>query len=259
MTRLFILLMAVFLTSACNVLQRSETAAPVVRVTPREPAPEAPPTVAETTPPERPQRQPTRVFAYRDPAVATAPETSEPAPSAPVPTEQEGPRVATAPPESGPVAPTAAPAVAPPAPAPAAPSPSAPVLSEPAPPAPETQVALIPSAPPLGVEGLAPAAESLARQAEQQRQAGDFAGAAASLERALRIAPREPYLWNRLARVRLEQGQSAQAGNLASRSNNLAGNTPAIRQDNWRIIAEARRRSGDLDGAGEAEQRASDQ
>jgi len=103
---------------------------------------------------------------------------------------------------------------------------------------------------------LPPAAAKLAAQAEQQRQSGDYAGAAASLERSLRIAPREAYLWNRLARVRLEQGQAAQAGNLASRANDLAGDREDLKRDNWRIIAESRRRSGDLAAASEAEQRA---
>jgi Flp pilus assembly protein TadD len=109
----------------------------------------------------------------------------------------------------------------------------------------------------MAVPGLPPAADALARQAEQQRQSGDYAGAAASLERSLRIAPREAYLWNRLARVRLEQGQAGQAGNLAARSNDLAGDTPTIKQDNWRIIAESKRRAGDVAGAGDAERRAS--
>ncbi|MCK7578423.1 MAG: tetratricopeptide repeat protein [Chromatiales bacterium] len=115
-----------------------------------------------------------------------------------------------------------------------------------------------PALPPsnFAAPSLPPAAAKLAGQAEQQRQAGDFAGAAASLERSLRIAPREAYLWNRLARVRLEQGQAAQAGNLASRANDLAGNKEDIKRDNWRIIAESKRRSGDLAAASEAEQRA---
>jgi tetratricopeptide (TPR) repeat protein len=130
---------------------------------------------------------------------------------------------------------------------------------------PPTQVAMAPApapAPPPApaekpvIPGLPPAADSLARQAEQQRQTGDYSGAAASLERSLRIAPREAYLWNRLARVRMEQGLSAQAGQLAARSNDLAGSQAAIKKDNWRIIAESRRRAGDTVGAGEAEQRA---
>jgi Flp pilus assembly protein TadD len=104
---------------------------------------------------------------------------------------------------------------------------------------------------------LPPAADGLARQAEQQRQQGDYAGAAATLERSLRIAPREAYLWNRLARVRMEQGLAAQAGQLAARSNDLAGSQTTIKRDNWRIIAESRRRAGDTTGASEAEKRAS--
>ncbi|WP_295585454.1 tetratricopeptide repeat protein [uncultured Lamprocystis sp.] len=103
---------------------------------------------------------------------------------------------------------------------------------------------------------MAPAADSLARQAEQQRQTGDYAGAAATLERSLRIAPREPYLWNRLARVRMEQGQVSQAGQLATRSNDFAGKQPNVKQDNWRIIAESKRRAGDTAGATEAERKA---
>jgi hypothetical protein len=102
---------------------------------------------------------------------------------------------------------------------------------------------------------LAPAADTLARQAEQQRQARDYVGAAATLERALRIEPQEPYLWNRLARVRLEQGLPGQAGNLAARSNALATDA-ALKQDNWAVIAAARRAAGDAAGAEEAERRA---
>lgn len=160
-----------------------------------------------------------------------------------------------APPAAKTAPPAAAPAEKPrPAPAPQArPQPPTQVASAtaPAPAAAPPAPADKPVAP-----GLPPAADSLARQAEQQRQTGDYAGAAASLERSLRIAPREAYLWNRLARVRMEQGLSAQAGQLAARSNDLAGNQSAIKKDNWRIIAEARRRAGDTVGAGEAEQRA---
>lgn len=74
--------------------------------------------------------------------------------------------------------------------------------------------------------------------------AGRLANAAASLERALRIEPRNPRLWNELAQVRLRQGQYAQAQSLAARSNSWAGNDSALRADNARIIAEAREQSG---------------
>lgn len=97
------------------------------------------------------------------------------------------------------------------------------------------------------------AAEGLRRQAEQQRQARDYAGAAASLERALRISPQSAYLWNRLARVRLEQGMLSQAGNLAARSNALAGDQAKLKQDNWAVIGVSRRSAGDIAGANEAD------
>ncbi|WP_295541598.1 tetratricopeptide repeat protein [uncultured Thiohalocapsa sp.] len=124
-----------------------------------------------------------------------------------------------------------------------------------APPAPET-VATAARRPALAPSGMAPAVEALAGRAEQQRQTGDYAGAAATLERALRIEPQQAYLWNRLARVRLEQGQGTQASNLAARSNALAGNQVALKQNNWDIIATTKRQSGDIEGAVEAERRA---
>ena len=134
--------------------------------------------------------------------------------------------------------------------------PSQPVAKPPppasvAPPAPEVTAA--PSAPSLAPGGMPPAVSSLAGRAEQQRQTGDYAGAAATLERALRIQPQEAYLWNRLARVRLEQGLGSQAGNLAARSNALAGDQAKLKKNNWDLIATVRRQSGDLQGALEAE------
>jgi Flp pilus assembly protein TadD len=99
-------------------------------------------------------------------------------------------------------------------------------------------------------------ADALRAQAERQRQAGDYAGAAATLERALRIQPQDARLWNRLARVRMEQGLHSQAANLAARSNALAGDQPDLKRDNWSIIATARRQAGDTAGAAEAERKA---
>jgi tetratricopeptide (TPR) repeat protein len=85
--------------------------------------------------------------------------------------------------------------------------------------------------------------------ARSEAAAGNLAGAAASLERALRIEPRNPRLWQELARVRLKQGQYAQAENVAARSNSWAGDDKALRAENWRLIAESRRARGDADGA----------
>ena len=73
--------------------------------------------------------------------------------------------------------------------------------------------------------------------------------AVASLERALRIEPRNPVLWQELAKVRLQQGQYQQAEGMATRSNSWAGNNRILRADNWRIIGEARLKRGDHQGA----------
>jgi len=100
-----------------------------------------------------------------------------------------------------------------------------------------------PSALPLAASGNAPV-QALLKQAEAQRAAGDLVSAAATLERGMRIEPRNPFLWNRLARIRLQQGQFGQADSLAAKSNTLAGNLPALMGDNQRIIAEARRKAG---------------
>ena len=79
--------------------------------------------------------------------------------------------------------------------------------------------------------------------------AGKLSNAAASIERALRIEPRNPRLWQELARVRLQQGQFTQAESVAARSNSFAGNDSALRAENWRLIAQSREARGDDDGA----------
>jgi tetratricopeptide (TPR) repeat protein len=79
--------------------------------------------------------------------------------------------------------------------------------------------------------------------------AGRLPNAAASLERALRIEPRNARLWQELARVRLAQGDYAQAESVARRSSSWAGGDAALRAENWRLIAQAREARGDGAGA----------
>ncbi len=277
--KLFSVLVLTLGLGACATGPREGPPAPVVSVTPRQGAvePEAEPVAAPKPKPATPAKKQTQTYAYREPG-----SEPEPAPEPAPPPEAVAPPPVAAPAAGAePAAPQRpAPPVAAPAPNRDAPArqPAAPVAktvpppvapaeepaSAPAPPveAPPTRVAQAPAPAPSApsdkplIPGLPPAADALARQAEQQRQTGDYAGAAASLERSLRVAPREAYLWNRLARVRMEQGLSAQAGQLAARSNDLAGSQASIKKDNWRIIAESKRRAGDTAGASEAEKRA---
>jgi Tfp pilus assembly protein PilF len=89
-------------------------------------------------------------------------------------------------------------------------------------------------------------------EARADTAAGRLPKAAASLERALRIEPRNPRLWQELARVRLQEGDYVQAENLAARSSAWAGGDAALRAENWRLIAQARQARGDAAGAREA-------
>jgi predicted Zn-dependent protease len=94
-----------------------------------------------------------------------------------------------------------------------------------------------------------PAIASLVDNARLEAQAGRYPNAAASLERALRIEPRNPRLWQELSRVRLVQREFAQAESCAQRSNSWAGSDTALRFANWQLIAQAREARGDSAGA----------
>ena len=126
-------------------------------------------------------------------------------------------------------------------------------------PAPEPDLPSVQMPEPAPVPAPAPAAHAenvaiagLMGTARADAAAGRLANAAATLERALRIEPRNPRLWQELARVRLKQGQYAQAESVAARSNSWAGSDNALRAENWRLIAEAREARGDAEGARQA-------
>ena len=119
--------------------------------------------------------------------------------------------------------------------------------------------AVVPSPPPSGPAPAPEAAPSsraenpavagLLDAARADVASGRLMNAAATLERALRIEPRNPRLWAELARVRLKQGDYAQAESTARRSNSWAGSDNALRADNWRLIAQTREARGDGEGA----------
>ncbi|QEY57960.1 tetratricopeptide repeat protein [Pseudomonas sp. C27(2019)] len=97
---------------------------------------------------------------------------------------------------------------------------------------------------------------ALLTTAKQQQTSGDFNGAASSLERAQRIAPREPQVLYRLAEVRLAQGNPSQAEQLAQRGLSYSNGRPALQAGLWELIARARAQQGDTAGAEEAQRRA---
>ncbi|MES9845938.1 MAG: hypothetical protein ABW162_00355 [Candidatus Sedimenticola sp. PURPLELP] len=97
---------------------------------------------------------------------------------------------------------------------------------------------------------------ALMAQAQRQEDKGDMAGAVATIERGLRIEPRNAHLWNRLAHLRYAQGQRGLAADLAAKSNSLAARDLELKRDNWLLIADARRSVGDIAGARAAERKA---
>lgn len=80
--------------------------------------------------------------------------------------------------------------------------------------------------------------------ARNDAAAGKLGSAAATLERALRIEPRNPRLWHELARIRLRQADYAQAESTAARSNTYAGTDAELRAANQKIISDARAARG---------------
>ena len=97
---------------------------------------------------------------------------------------------------------------------------------------------------------------ALLTTAQQQQGGGDLNGAASSLERAQRIAPREPQVLYRLAQVRLAQGDATQAEQLSRRALSYTSGRPALQASLWELIAQARERQGDSAGAAQARERA---
>jgi len=97
-----------------------------------------------------------------------------------------------------------------------------------------------------------PAVLALLDRAELDSKAGKREAEGASLERALRIEPRNPWLWLQLAQARLAQGQYAQAITLARKSISFGGNQPRLKSENWRVIGQARVAQGDSAGAEQA-------
>jgi predicted Zn-dependent protease len=92
--------------------------------------------------------------------------------------------------------------------------------------------------------------------ADQRVRTGNLDHAATTLERALRLEPHNPLLWHRLATLRLQQGQFAQAASLAAKSNALAGNNRQLQASNWDTIAQAKEQLGEAAAASAAREKA---
>ena len=81
---------------------------------------------------------------------------------------------------------------------------------------------------------------ALLDQASKMEASGNPEKAAATLERALRIEPRNARLWHRLAVIRYQQGQYTQAESLAAKSSTLAQDDWELKQKNAELIERVR-------------------
>lgn len=137
------------------------------------------------------------------------------------------------------------------------------------PPSGETPVETRPGSPPTPTEEpqslpetitrepiLSPASRALVGQAQVQLASKNYAVAASSIERALRIEPGNALLWIELGKVRLVEGNYVQAENMGRKAVSMSVNTPGAQSSAWLLIAESYRARGRNIEAQEAQARA---
>ena len=138
---------------------------------------------------------------------------------------------------------------APPAPAPSGRGPTLPTVPPPG--SATDPVIEAPAPPPLPKERpkvapatLSPASQALVTQAQAQRKRGDLPGATVSLERALRIEPRNPLLWVEMARLRMDQRNFPQAEAMARKALSMSIGDDRTQSQAWAVVADSLRARG---------------
>lgn len=120
-----------------------------------------------------------------------------------------------------------------PAPAPApAPEPPPPVPPPPAP----------PPAPVRVIPPVSPASQTLLNESRSHAAAGRYPQAAAAIERAIRIEPRQPVLWLELGNIRLKEGNLAQAESLGRKALSLSAGDAELSTRAQQLITAAKKR-----------------
>jgi len=114
----------------------------------------------------------------------------------------------------------------------------------------------VPVATPMNNRAKNPAVLALLKNASNQKKNGRMSAAESSLERAQRIAPRDPEIYYQLADIRRLEGQWAHAEQLALKGTNMAiGDVITLRRL-WLLIADIREQSGNHASARKARQQA---
>ncbi|MGH8538889.1 MAG: tetratricopeptide repeat protein [Stenotrophobium sp.] len=116
-----------------------------------------------------------------------------------------------------------------------------------------TPVQPLPSYPQTADEISGAAVTSLMHKANDALTAGQPDQAAVDLGRALRIEPRNYFVWSALARTDLQLKNYDQAENVALRSNSLARGNVYVELVNWGVIRDSRSARNDAAGAAQAQ------
>ncbi|WP_052700720.1 hypothetical protein [Methylocucumis oryzae] len=103
---------------------------------------------------------------------------------------------------------------------------------------------------------LSPAVTALVVAANQSTQSGNLQSASTTIERAIRIEPRNATLYYQLAVLRLKESKPRLAEDLAKKSALLAANDTQLKKHSWLLIAKARELQKNFDGAKEAKAKA---
>ncbi len=101
-----------------------------------------------------------------------------------------------------------------------------------------------------------PAVIALLDRAEQARVSGDLRSAQNNLQRAQRIAPRDPKVYYSLAQTHMSLEDYDLAEQVALKGVSLSSGNNVLLKRFWQLITEIRLRSGDVSGAEVAKLRA---
>lgn len=101
-----------------------------------------------------------------------------------------------------------------------------------------------------------PAILRLIADANTSSKAGNFVASVVTIERALRINPRNPVLIYKLAQLRLKQSKPRLAEDLAKKAALLAAHDKNLKKRSWLLVSIARSKQKNYHGAREAKSKA---
>lgn len=90
---------------------------------------------------------------------------------------------------------------------------------------------------------------ALLQQTQRAVNEGNLDEAIAYVERAIRMNPRDPELWLRLAELQLSADHPASAAQVARKAIALAGSETEVQRKAWLVVADASERQGDAEEA----------